>query len=92
WQSITRHRRFVTGGVVLLVIALGFVALSRLTHEIRYDQVRAAVAALTVRQIALSLGFTAISYLALTFYDVLALRIIGRPQPWRTAALASFSS
>lgn len=92
WQTIARHRRIVTGAVVLLVIALGFMALSRLTHEIRYDQVRAAIVALTARQIALSLGFTAASYLALTFYDVLALRIIGRPQPWRTAALASFSS
>lgn len=77
---------------MLLVIVLGFVALFRLTHEVHYDQVRAAVAALTARQVVLSLGFTATSYLALTFYDVLALRIIKRPQPWRTAALASFSS
>jgi phosphatidylglycerol lysyltransferase len=28
----------------------------------------------------------------LTCYDVLALRIIGRPLPWRTAAIASFTS
>jgi phosphatidylglycerol lysyltransferase len=87
-----RHRRVIAGLVVLLVIALGFLALNRLTHEIRYAQVRDAIAALTPRQIALSLGFTTLSYVALTFYDVLALRVIGRPLPWRTAALASFSS
>ena len=87
-----RHRRIITVLVVLFVIALGFLALNRLTHEIRYSQVKAAVAALTAGQIALSLAFTAVSYLALTFYDVLALRVIGRPLPWRTAALASFSS
>jgi phosphatidylglycerol lysyltransferase len=32
------------------------------------------------------------SYLLLTLYDVLALRLIGRPLPYRTAALASFAS
>jgi phosphatidylglycerol lysyltransferase len=87
-----RHRRIITGLVVVAVIALGFLALDRLTHEIRYGQVRSAMEALTARQIALSLGFTALSYVALTFYDVLALRVIGRPLPWRTAAMASFSS
>ncbi|WP_404477751.1 bifunctional lysylphosphatidylglycerol flippase/synthetase MprF [Novosphingobium sp. BL-52-GroH] len=87
-----RHRRLVTVGVVLAVIALGFAALDSLTREIRYSQVRAAVHALTPMQIALALAFTTGSYLALTFYDYLALRIIGRPLPWRTAALASFTS
>ncbi|WP_082700003.1 bifunctional lysylphosphatidylglycerol flippase/synthetase MprF [Novosphingobium barchaimii] len=89
---IERRRRLVTLGVVLAVIALGFAALDALTHEIRYSQVRAAVHALTPAQIVLALGFTAASYLALTFYDYLALRIVGRPLPWRTAALASFTS
>jgi phosphatidylglycerol lysyltransferase len=91
-QIFQRHRRIILGVAVLAVIALGFTALNRLTHEISYAQVRAAMAALTARQIALSVAFTTLSYLALTFYDVLALRVIGRPIPWRTAALASFSS
>jgi phosphatidylglycerol lysyltransferase len=87
-----RHRRPITLAVVFAVIALGFAALDGLTKEIRYRDVRAAVHALTWGQIVLALGFTALSYLALTFYDYLALRIIGRPLPWRTAALASFTS
>lgn len=89
---IDRHHRALEIAAVLAVIALGFVALDSLTHEIRYSQVRAAFHALEGWQIALSLGFTAASYFALTFYDFLALRTIGRPLPWRTAALASFTS
>jgi len=89
---LKRHRRIVTGVAVLAMIALGFTALNRLTHEIRYADVRNALHSLSAVQIALSMAFTAMSYFALTFYDVLALRVIGRPLPWRTAALASFSS
>lgn len=89
---LTRHRRLVTVAMVLALIALGFAALEALTREIHYADVRAAAGALSARQVALALALTAGSYLALTFYDVLALRIIGRPLPWRTAALASFTS
>lgn len=89
---VERYRRILTGAAVLAIIALGFVALNRLTHEVSYAQVRSAMSAVTEHQILLSLGFTTLSYLALTFYDVLALRMVGRPLPWRTAALASFSS
>lgn len=91
-ELLGRHRRIVTVSVVLAIIALGFAALNSLTHEIRYNQLRAAIHALGARQIGLALAFTAASYVALTFYDYLALRIIGRRLPWRTAALASFTS
>jgi phosphatidylglycerol lysyltransferase len=87
-----RYRRQVTIALVLVLIALGFVALETLTSEIHFADVRAAAHALTASQIALALALTAGSYLALTFYDVLALRLIDRPLPWRTAALASFTS
>jgi len=87
-----RHRRLVTVAVVLLLTVVGFAALESLTREIRYADVRAAVRALSVPRTLFALALTAGSYLALTFYDVLALRLIGRPLPWRTAALASFTS
>ncbi|NIJ21524.1 phosphatidylglycerol lysyltransferase [Sphingomonas naasensis] len=87
-----RSRRLIAITLVLLVLGLGFAALQALTREIHYADVRAAARALSAWQIALALVFTAASYLALTFYDVLALRVIGRPLPWRTAALASFTS
>ncbi|WP_443971363.1 bifunctional lysylphosphatidylglycerol flippase/synthetase MprF [Sphingobium sp. CR28] len=89
---IQRHRRIVIAGVVLALVVLGFTALEAVTREVRYADVRAAAHALSGRQICLALLFTAASYLALTFYDYLALRVIGRPLPWRTAAMASFTS
>lgn len=87
-----RYRGWIIGGVALtlLVVALG--ALYRLTHEVHLKDVKAAVAALSPARLGLAATLTAASYLALTFYDVLALRIIGRPLPWRTAATASFTS
>ncbi|MDB5722245.1 MAG: hypothetical protein JWP15_2863 [Alphaproteobacteria bacterium] len=88
----SRVRRLLPILVALLVAALGFAALHMLTREVRWKEVRGAVAAIRGWRLAAALGFTALSYLALTFYDVLALRIVGRPLPWRIAALASFSS
>lgn len=89
---VADHRKSLEIGVVLLLLALGMFALHKLLGEVSFHQVRAAVRALDGSQIALALGFTTASYFLLTLYDVLALRIIGRPLPWRTAALASFTS
>lgn len=78
--------------IVIGLGGLGFAAVRRLLGEVHIADVRAAFAAISDWQLAAALGFTIISYLTLTLYDVLALRVIGRPQPWRTAALASFVS
>jgi len=89
---LTRHRTALSLVMVLVLIALGFAAMQQLTRELHFSHIRAALHALTPWQIAASLLFTALSYMTLTGYDVLALRIIGRPLPWRVAALASFTS
>lgn len=87
-----QNRTSASVGFALLLAALGFFALHRLLLEVHLHDVRAALRALTGQQIGAALGFTTASYLLLTLYDVLALRIIGKPLPWRTAALASFTS
>lgn len=87
-----RQRRLGTIAIVIALTVLGFLALDRLTGEVRYADVRAAVHDLQPWRIGVALCLTAASYLALTFYDYIALNVIGRPLPWRTAALASFSS
>ena len=87
-----RYRGWILAGVALSLLAVALAALDRLTHEVRLADVKAAIAALPPERIVLAVAFTALSYLALTFYDVIALRIIGRPLPWRTAATASFTS
>ena len=86
------NRTSASIGFVLLLAAMGFYALHRLLLEVHLHDVRAALHALQPWQIGAALGLTAASYLLLTLYDVLALRIIGKPLPWRTAALASFTS
>ncbi|RZM34478.1 MAG: UPF0104 family protein, partial [Sphingomonas sp.] len=87
-----RHRLVLSIAAMLLLAVLAIVALERLTQEIRFADVRSAVHALSPTQLTAAIGFTALSYLMLTLYDVVALRIIGRALPWRTAALASFTS
>ncbi|MHA6722687.1 bifunctional lysylphosphatidylglycerol flippase/synthetase MprF [Sphingomonas sp. RS2018] len=87
-----RYRGLLLAGVAIVLLAVALLALDRLTREIHFADVKAALATLTPHRIVLAGTLTALSYLALTFYDVLALRIIGRPLPWRTAATASFTS
>ena len=79
-------------GAVVAVAALAFAALHGLLHEVHWRDVRHAFRAISLWQIAGALALTIGSYVMLTLYDVLALRIIGRPLPYRTAALASFTS
>src|SRR5690606_7859993 len=71
---------------------LGFLALHRLLQDVRPGDVAAAFHALSPLQIGAAILFTATSYFMLTLYDVMALRVIGKPLPYRTAALASFTS
>jgi phosphatidylglycerol lysyltransferase len=89
---IVRRRRLLVALAVLAVALLGFDALHALLAQVRLKEVRAALHAIPPGRIALALALTAGSYLCLTLYDGLALRAIGRPLPWRTAALASFTS
>lgn len=87
-----KHRAPLALAAVLVVLAVGFVSLHHLTQEVRAGDVRAAFHRIAPAQLVAAIGLTAVSYLALTLYDVLALGIIGRPLPWRVAALASFTS
>nr|WP_322963274.1 bifunctional lysylphosphatidylglycerol flippase/synthetase MprF [Sphingomonas sp. SGZ-02] len=86
------RRGYLAVGAVVLLVALGLSALHHLTRSVRFSDVRAAFYAIDPRQIMLSVGFTIASYIALTFYDVIALRVVGKPLRWRTAAMASFTS
>ncbi|MFM6931445.1 MAG: bifunctional lysylphosphatidylglycerol flippase/synthetase MprF [Novosphingobium sp.] len=92
-QSLLHENRTAaSAALALLLAALGFYALHRLLLEVHLDDVGAALQALKPWQIGEAVAFTTISYLLLTLYDVLALKIIGKSLPWRTAALASFTS
>lgn len=87
-----RNGRSLSIGAALLVAALGLTALSKLLHSVRPHQIRHAFDALSAGQIGAALLLTAASYMMLTLYDRFALQVIDRKLPWRTYALASFTS
>jgi hypothetical protein len=76
----------------LLIAALAiFVLIHTLTH-IKLIEVRAAFDATENSQILAACGLTALSFLALTGYDGVALLQLRQKVPYTTTALASFTS
>jgi uncharacterized membrane protein YbhN (UPF0104 family) len=77
--------------VAMIIVAA--VALYRVLRDIDPHGLLVAFKAIDYRTIAISGIFVAAGYLTLTFYDLFALRTIGRREvPYRVAALASFTS
>src|SRR5687768_10027350 len=76
----------VAAGLVALAAFLLYRTLSRYS----FDHIVASVMAIPSWRLARAAGFAAASYLCLTGFDWLALRYVGRPLPYRKAALASF--
>ena len=75
------------------IIAIAGVVLYRILRGISAQDVIAALKATEARDIILAGLFVAAAYFTLTFYDLFALRTIGKPHiPYRTAALAGFTS
>jgi uncharacterized membrane protein YbhN (UPF0104 family) len=81
------------GGLASLgVFALAGFILAGVISSIKFADVRAAIAATSAEQVLGALVLTALSYIALTGYDALALRQLGLRVRYRIAALASFTS
>lgn len=76
----------------VLIISVSAVIFIRTLLRIDPGKFGAAFAATSGEQIAAAFGFTALSYLALTGYDSLALRHLKVRVPYRLTALASFTS
>lgn len=75
------------------IIAVAAVVLYRKLHNINVGKVLNAVATISLHDVALAALFVAAGYFTLTFYDLFALRTIGRKDvPYRVAALAGFTS
>lgn len=83
-------RRGLSGLAILLVAALGWIALTKLAQDISYAEVMQALRATSVGQIVASLAATAVSFIALGFYDRAALAWIGKRVAYPVTALASF--
>jgi uncharacterized membrane protein YbhN (UPF0104 family) len=77
----------------LTVFAAALTSLIHTLRDVDFTLVIAAIRATTLHRIILAAIFVACGYLTLTFYDLFALRTIGRTDvPYRVAALGSFTS
>ena len=94
-QFFNRKIGFSRLGVVLsvaIILVAAFV-LYRILHDIDLDELVDALEATDWRTLGIAGFFVAAGYLTLTFYDLFALRTIGRSElPYRVAALGSFTS
>ncbi|MEI2301510.1 bifunctional lysylphosphatidylglycerol flippase/synthetase MprF [Ensifer sp. MJa1] len=90
WISfLRRNRRSLSAAGTLLVIALFGFAIFHLTSEVQYDEVVQALADTSWASVAAAVFFTALSFLALTFYDVGALDYVRRKLPYADVALTA---
>lgn len=87
-----KRARYLAPAAALFVTLLALAALHHLLATVRLKDIEQALSEVGAGQLAGAVALTACSYLALTLYDWFALRTIGRPLPWRTAAIASFTS
>ncbi|WP_137043271.1 lysylphosphatidylglycerol synthase domain-containing protein [Pseudolabrys sp. FHR47] len=77
----------------LVIIGTALTVLYRMLHKIDVNDVWAAVHAISMTDVAIAALFVAGGYFTLTFYDLFALRTIGKTHiPYRIAALAGFTS
>ena len=89
------RRRILHGLGIVLSLAIALLAIFVLTRtfmQIDAGDLRAAIAATSAERFVLAFLLTSISFLALTGYDGLALRQLKLKVPYRTTALASFTS
>lgn len=76
----------------IIIFAVSIGVLWKLVESVTWAEMRAAFTAATPGQTGLAFVFVAVSYLFLTCYDALALRQLKLAVPYRTTALASFTS
>ena len=76
--------------IVIFAVSLG--VLWKLSQSVTWAELHAALTAATPEQVGLAFLFVGVSYLFLTCYDALALRQLRIAVPYRTTALASFTS
>lgn len=76
----------------VILFCASLVILWLLVSEIDVNELKSAFTAASLRQVGLAVLFTAVSYGLLTCYDAIALRQLKLQIPYRTTALASFTS
>lgn len=97
-KAVEFVRAHVTWHFVGIVLSCGIIAVAgytlfHLLRDVEVAKVTAALRDTPPHQIAIAALFVAFAYLTLTFYDLFALRTIGKLDvPYHVAAFASFTS
>lgn len=91
---MTRKRiRFWLGtAITVAIMAMAFVALSRILQEVTFADVATAMRAIDVWRFATAAALTALCYLSLSMYDWIALRTIGWDLGWPRAIVGSIAA
>jgi phosphatidylglycerol lysyltransferase len=89
WKAIQLSK--LTSLLSLLFFALALWLLRRELADFRYRDIILFFHNLPAHRVVMALAFTALSYVALTCYDALALRYIGKRIAYWKVALASFT-
>ena len=84
--------RWVGTAVSVLLFAISLIVLWQILSQVKFEDVTGAFAGKAREQLALAFFFTIVSYTLLTGYDALALHQMRARIPYRTTALASFTS
>jgi phosphatidylglycerol lysyltransferase len=88
-QRVWLHGRLLAAIATILILSLAGYAIFHLTREVRYEDVMSALGSTSSISIVLAIGFTGLSFLALTFYDVGALIYLKRRLPYADVALTA---
>jgi uncharacterized membrane protein YbhN (UPF0104 family) len=83
-------RRRLAPVLAFAVVALAAFLLYRTLSRYEYDELVASVLSVPAARLSAAIAFAASSYVCLSFFDLLALRYVGRSLPYRNVALASF--
>lgn len=89
---LRRNRLWLSVAGALLVVGIAGAALGHILRELDWAEVGAALGAISAGQLLAALVLTALSYLLLSGYDMLALAAMGRRLPWWRCALGAFSA
>ncbi|MDI6836637.1 MAG: hypothetical protein QMD99_13105, partial [Rhizobiaceae bacterium] len=89
-RLLSRYRGYLTAVAVVAVFTMMIFAIHRLTAEVRYEDVVAALGDTSWWALLWAAFFTALSYGALAFYDANAIDYIGRKLPLPSVMTTAF--
>lgn len=96
-SSESGFRKFVShpvskGLFAAVIVAIAFVVLHKLSTQVHWQDVKSDLSALPISVVTASIGFTIVSFIALSMYDVLAVHTVAKGKvPLKIAVFAGTS-